>query len=408
ETFLDVLPIGIAGALFVRDATTTSNATETGNCAVDEVNNGIAYTPPNATFDGTAECQYTVCVKQDPNYCSQRTLSIASTPNPAVATIEDLFTVSSNVTNSTLEVLTTDDSLNPPGRDLFVKEVEGPFGGVCTITSCVREPIDGGGNCTKDASNDQVVLYDPPNNTFSTDFTGAVFCRYTACLETDDTVCEDGFVAIRAYSVDTPAVVVKNDQYAVFAGEPTDLNVLGNDISLNPPGRQLVVTNILSNAREDRGNCTANGTNVLIFTPADNFVGVATCQYKVCTSDGDDEVCGAGAVRITVKEATTKAPTSSPTAPPTMSSNTTPPTAPPTMSPMTSKSGKTSSQKGAKGGKKSSTEVMWEQKSSHKGAKVGKNSSAKTMLMWDVGTVEFLEDTSMSIDYDESRSDELF
>ncbi|KAL7553590.1 hypothetical protein ACHAWF_016890, partial [Thalassiosira exigua] len=260
------------------------------------------------TFEGEASCTYDRCLKGPIAICEGIRLIVRSTPNPAVATIKDRFTVSSNVTAIELDVLATDSILNAdPSLPLFLAEVGGP--GRAGEGTCSPGPRD-------DSRVDLVVVYDPPDPTSQVD----VVCTYKACFEVrGERVCEDGSVEIAATSVNNPTVAATYDERTVFLGQTWDLNVTANDASLNPPGRPLVVANIDFNASGGRGNCTADGTGVK-FTPAENFIGVATCQYTVSTDDGDVPFVKASAqasVRITVVGAPTQAPTAPPTQPPT-------------------------------------------------------------------------------------------
>ena len=125
-------------------------------------------------------------------------------------------------------------------------------------------------------------------------------------------------LAVNVNNDDAPisaAVTAKNDSGSTTKNTEVTLFILGNDASSDPSNAPL-----LTQAKPVKA--PANGTVVYhadgtaTYTPNENFVGVDTFEYEVCTSPGSSNapVCASATVTVTVTPSTaiSGAPTSVP------------------------------------------------------------------------------------------------
>ncbi|MDX9770621.1 MAG: tandem-95 repeat protein, partial [Tenuifilaceae bacterium] len=125
-------------------------------------------------------------------------------------------------------------------------------------------------------------------------FTGVVTFQYVVTDVDGDFDMATVTVTVQEKLNSTP---VANDvSVATGFNTPRVIDVLYNDLGLDD--KPITVT-IRQQASPEQGNAVANGDNMVTFTPATGYVGVATFEYMVTDADGDSDWA---TVTVTVKD----------------------------------------------------------------------------------------------------------
>jgi uncharacterized protein (TIGR03382 family) len=229
---------------------TITAVTQPANATV--VNNGTNVTfTPAAGFRGTTTFNYTL---SDGNGGTDTaTVTVAVTNNPPTAG-NDSFSVAEDSLNTPFNVLTNDSSAPDTGETLSVSAVSQPANGSASFT-----PSE--------------VRFRPALNFF-----GTTSFTYTVSDGSGGTATATVTVNVTAVN-DPPTVVDDTFQVARNSGA-TVLTVLANDSFLPDDPETLTVTAV---TQPTNGSASFTPSNVS-FTPAANFVGIASFMYTV--SDG--------------------------------------------------------------------------------------------------------------------------
>ena len=209
---------------------------------------------PATNFLGTATIGYTITDGVGGISTGLITVTVANLPplaNP------DVFSMAENTTNSFSPL--ANDAVLTPGGNLTLVSLS-PTNGTATIA---------GTN----------VLFTPALN-----FLGSATIGYTITDNVGGT--NSSLITITVTNVPP---VANPDSYAVSENSTNALSPLVNDV-LRTPGGTLSILNL----NATNGTATISGTNV-IFTPANNFTGVATVGYTIT-----DNVGGTNSSLITI------------------------------------------------------------------------------------------------------------
>jgi len=96
--------------------------------------------------------------------------------------------------------------------------------------------------------------------------------------------------------------IANDDSRGTSFNTPVNVDVLINDTGLEDGG---ILVSLSTNPDPSKGNAVVNLDNTITFTPATDYIGLATFQYKVEDKDGDNSIA---TVTINVKSGTNYVP----------------------------------------------------------------------------------------------------
>lgn len=103
-------------------------------------------------------------------------------------------------------------------------------------------------------------------------------------------------VTVRVIDINNPKPIANDDRVGTSYNTTVTIDVLANDTGLED---EPITVTILSAPNAAEGSAVVNSDNSVDFTPATNFVGVATFTYLVTDANGDQDDAK---VEVTVKE----------------------------------------------------------------------------------------------------------
>jgi len=232
------------------------------------VDNEVVFTP-KADFLGTETLDYRVCDRD--NECDIATLKInVKMVNFVPNTIDDYDTT----------IVNTDLNVNVLANDTDLDD------GIGAVS--VYLPPENGAAVV---NADYTITYTP-----DIDFVGDDSLQYKV-EDTEGDFDSDLawlYVSVKPKSNNIP--VANNDSRATSINTDAHINVLINDTGLEDGGIKVTI-NSAPNPAE--GSVIVNGSKTVTFTPATDYIGTATFDYKVCDKDGD---CDIATVMVNVKE----------------------------------------------------------------------------------------------------------
>ncbi|WP_425411106.1 Ig-like domain-containing protein [Hyphococcus sp.] len=217
----------------------------------------ITYTP-EAGFVGTDTFTYTVC--DDDGNCDTASITVTVGNQPPSAQDDSAATQPGNAVS--IPALANDS--DPENRPL-------------TISSVTQ-----GANGTVAFNPDGTVIYTP-----NAGFTGTDTFTYTV----DDGEGAASTATITVV-VDEETPTANADSATTTPGEPTVIDILGNDI--DPNGDDLTVADIVQPAN---GAIAPNPDGTVTYSPNAGFEGADTFAYTVCDVDGN---CDTATVSVSV------------------------------------------------------------------------------------------------------------
>ena len=233
-----------------------------GNAVIDE--DTISYTP-NADYFG--EDSFTYTIEDDHGSADTATVYVTiSNTNDAPVAEDDLYDLDEDATTTIFDVLNNDYDLDD---EMF-------------ILDSISE-TDNGGSISLFANQ---IQYTPAEN-----FNGIETFTYT--IIDGDEVTDTALVTINVASVND-APTANNDSYTVTENSNDNpLTPLENDIDIEDETVDLTINRVED--FDNGGSATIDG-NQILYTPADNFVGIETFSYII--SDTDE---GANTGTITIE-----------------------------------------------------------------------------------------------------------
>jgi cyclophilin family peptidyl-prolyl cis-trans isomerase len=264
----DTIVPGSGNVLTISAVGTTDHS---GTAQISGDGKKIFYTPaPN--FNGTETFTYTVRNQNNETSTATATVNVAPVNDPPTAAA-DAFSVASETTNNTLNVLANDSASPDTGETLTVTAVtQGNHGGTVQI---------GSGN--------SFVKYTPAAN-----FEGTETFNYTISDGHGGTAQATATVTV-THTNHNP-VATADTQTVLEDSAATNINVLANDNTGIDTGETLTITAV--GATNHGGVVTlASDSKSVNYTPAANFQGTETFTYNLSDGNGGTAT---GTVTVTV------------------------------------------------------------------------------------------------------------
>lgn len=239
---------------------------------------GSTYTyTPNSDFAGTDTFTYQVCDTGSPSpaLCTTANATITVTPvnDPPVAQPETVGTPES--TAITITVLGNDTD---PDANISLASV-----------AIVAPPVNGSVVVNPDGT----LQYTP-----TAGFSGVDVLTYRVCDSGTPSLCDTAVVTIAVAPVNDPPNAV-NDTVSTNEDAPLLITVATNDtdpdLNLNPPSVTIV-------ANATNGTTSVDPMGRVLYTPADDFNGSDTFQYRICDL-GSPIYCDVANVQVTINPA---------------------------------------------------------------------------------------------------------
>ena len=212
---------------------------------------------PNAGFQGSDHFAYTVSDKYGAlSNVATVDINIASS-NSAPVTTDDVISTNEDET-VTISVLGNDQNTN---AQLIIDSV-----------ALVTQPKNG----TALPQTDGTIIYMPKLNTFGQDQFSYIV------KDNNDAVSRATLVTVDVISVND-APVGENDIAVITEIKPYGINVKGNDHDID---NKIASVTIVTQPTHGTATIDAN-SELIIFTPANNFAGTDSFTYQLTDSDGE-------------------------------------------------------------------------------------------------------------------------
>ncbi|OYP36994.1 Ig-like domain-containing protein [Rhodopirellula sp. MGV] len=223
------------------------------------ISNGRLVFTPTADFSGTATFTYRAGTSTTTQDVATVTVTVTGVNDPPTG-VNDSFTVDSNSSNNSLDVLANDSSAPDNGETLTVTAVN-------SNTSGASVSVASGGTR---------VNYTPPTN-----FTGTDTFTYTL---SDGTSTQEVTVSVLVTSSDDPPTAT-NDSFNVNedAAEAT-YNILAND-QRDGDNQSFVIDSVATPSQGGTARISSDGST-FFYEPADNFFGTETVVYTIRDTGG--------------------------------------------------------------------------------------------------------------------------
>ena len=231
--------------------------------------NQIRFTPANF-YMGTMTFMYKLSDIDGDFDIATVTVSIIDVDNPRPIANDDMVGTSFN-TMVTIDVLANDTGLDDEP----------------VVVTIYAEPNPAEGSALVNADN--TIDFTPATN-----YVGVAIFRYLVTDANGDADHAEVKVTVKEGENFVP--IAMDDSRGTSFNTPVDIEVLENDLNLQD---EPITVTISVQSSATYGTATVNADNTVTFTPATDYVGVATFIYRVADVDGDyDEAT----VTITVKE----------------------------------------------------------------------------------------------------------
>ena len=248
-----------------------------GNAVVNTAD--IVEFTPTTNFVGVATFTYEITDGASTSTASV-TVTVTAVNDPITA-VDDNFSV--------VEEAPTD--LDVVANDIFIDEGE-------TITITITSPPSHGTISPFPSTFTSATGGSPTSFTLTytsdTDYIGTDSFEYTLTTASGDSDSAVVSLTITNDPANPDPVTAVDDTATTAEDTLVSIDVLAND--LNPDGNTLTLT-ILTQPTNGEGNAVVNTADIVEFTPATNFVGVATFTYEI--TDGTSTSTASVTVTVT-------------------------------------------------------------------------------------------------------------
>ncbi|MTD16653.1 tandem-95 repeat protein [Nakamurella sp. YIM 132087] len=271
--------ISAGGSALNPASVTVTTAPGHGTTSVNPANGAITYTPA-ANFSGVDTFQYQVCDSSATPVCDIALVTI--TVPSTVTGVDDTDTTPQN-TDVTTPVL-DNDTVTTGGAPLDP-------GSVTVVTA----PAHG----TTAVNPNGSITYTPDAN-----YSGTDTYVYRVCDGSTPTPNCDPSTTV-TITIGANTVTAVNDARTTQPVTPVTVDVLTND-TVAGGGASLNPGSVAVTRAAGHGTTTVNATNGdITYTPANNFSGVDTFDYRVCDRTTPTPLCATATVTITVPNTVT-------------------------------------------------------------------------------------------------------
>ena len=232
----------------------------------------VRYTPA-PSYSGQDTYSYRVCDTSTPTVkCDIAVVTIAVGTNQVAANADSLIT--------------------PPGTPITtdVRDNDSSATSNVPFTNPTITTAPGHGTATVDPTTGDVTY--TPNDGFS----GTDTFVYNVCDSSTPTpVCDSATVTVTVPNI----VIAKDDSDTVAQNGTVTTDVLTND-TVTPNGSPLDPTSVTIAIEPSHGTVVVRPDGSITYTPATNYSGPDSYDYRVCDSSTPTRVCSTATVTITV------------------------------------------------------------------------------------------------------------